>query len=361
MILSRSVSSLSLVRKMISSQSINAFFAASARGDNDATNAVRENVLAMLLTPAAEEFCLDAEHGERCVASRRETASADSERWSSLRRGWREALGFAEDAAPTVKKMAGRKYNYDFSVTGEDGSVMKVEFKSGAGLKDLSDLPQILSLSANFDMWCPQGENGVPLYAEHFYKMWLPIYMDADGGDEETRTALPELDKYMKLVHQSNYDRHPFFRRLYDREEFNKKEKAEIVDQSISSYLLLAASELDLEKISAKLQESQSNKRFVMWDSRAHVFHTRQLVEDDLRLEDIDEITKNSIVVRAVSGQKYKMLLRWKNHKGVLLPAWQISFGRCEAPAEEDLCAAFEGLGVADTLGAAKDVGKADK
>jgi hypothetical protein len=309
MILSRSVS---FVRKMISSQSIQAFYVSSVRGANDSNNAVRENVLAMLLTPAAEAHIIDPEHGER---------------WSALRRGWREALGLAEDAAaPAVKKMAGRKYNYDFSVVPEDGATMKVEFKSGAGLKDLSDLPQILSLSGNFDIWRPQGEEGVPLYAEHFYKNWLPIYMDADGGDEGLRDALPELDKYMKLVHQSNYDRHPFFRRLYDREEINKKEKSDIVDQSISSYLLLAAGELDLTKITAKLVESQSGKRFVMWDSRAHKFSTRQLVEDDLRLTELVEVTKNSIVVAAASGQRYKMLLRWKNHKGILLPAWQISF-----------------------------------
>jgi hypothetical protein len=231
--------------------------------------------------------------------------------------------------------MAGRKYNYDFAVTGEEGTVMKVEFKSGAGLKDLSDLPQILSLSGNFDMWMDGTE--VPLYAEHFYKNFLPIYIDADGGEE----VLPELDKYMKLVHQSNYDRHPFFRRLYDREEINKKEKAEIVDQSINSYLLLAAGELDLAKITAKLVESQSGKRFVMWDSRAHKFSTRQLVEEDLRLTELVEVTKNSIVVAAESGQRYKMLLRWKNHKGVLLPAWQISFGR---RAEDELSLALDAL-----------------
>jgi hypothetical protein len=315
----------SSLKKMISSQLIQAFYVSSVRGANDANNAIRENVLAILLTPAADEFCADEELGDK---------------WSSLRRGWRDALGLAE-AAPAVKKMAGRKYNYDFRVEKEDGSVMKVEFKSGAGLKDLSDLPQILSLSGNFDIWL-EGTK-VPLYAEHFYKSFLPIYIDADGGDESLRSALPPLDKYTKLVHQSNYDRHQFFRRLYDREEINKKEKAEIVDQSISSYLLLVAGELDLAKITAKLVESQSGKRFVMWDSRAHKFSTHQLVEEDLRLIELVEVTKNSIVVAAASGQRYKMLLRWKNHKGVLLPAWQISFGRRHADADA-LSAALDAL-----------------
>jgi hypothetical protein len=314
---------------MISSQSIQAFYVSSVRGANDANNNVRENVLAMLLTPAADEFCLCAEHGEQ---------------WSSLRRGWRDALcAPGASPVPAVKKMAGRKYNYDFRVEGEHGSVMKVEFKSGAGLKDLCDLPQILSLSGNFDMWL--SDTKVPLYAEHFYKNFLPIYMDADGGDESLRSALPPLDKYMKLVHQSKYDRNPFFRRLYDREEINKKEKAEIVDQSISSYLLLASGELDLAKISAKLAESQSGKRFVMWDSRAHKFSTHQINEEDLRLTEIMEITKNTIIVSAESGQRYKMLLRWKNHKGVLLPAWPISFARRDAAAD-NLSAALHGLAI---------------
>jgi hypothetical protein len=321
----------SLFAKMISSQSIQAFYVSSVRGANDANNAVRENVLAMLLTPAADDFCRSTTESQSGLAGDFVSRSSEfclcadnGERWSALRRGWRDALGLAEDASPTVKKMAGRKYNYDFSVASEEGVAMKVEFKSGAGLKDLSDLPQILSLSGNFDIW--RDGTDVPLYAEHFYKNFLPIYLEADGGDEELRSALPPLDKYMKLVHQSNYDRNPFFRRLYDREENNKKEKAEIVDQSISSYLLLAAGELDLAKLSAKLVESQSGKRFVMWDSRAHKFHHAKISEDDLRLTELVEVTKNSIIVRAASGQRYKMLLRWKNHKGVLLPAWQISF-----------------------------------
>ena len=292
--------------QMISVESIQAFFSAAGRAENDAKNAVRESVLEMILTPAAADFAVV------------------SEQWSTVRAGWRDALGLAEDQEVSVKKMAGRKHNYDFSVVPEGGVAMKVEFKCGAGVAGLADLPQILSLSGNFDLLREGAE--VPLYAEHFYKNFLPIYLEADGGDDELRSALPEKDKYMKLVHQSNYDRHPFFRRLYDRESVAKAEKSAIVDQSISSYLLLAAGELDLEKLSAKLAASQSGKRFVMWDSRAYCFSKHEISEEDLRLVELAEVTKNSIVVAAASGQRYKMLLRWKNHKGVLLPAWQISF-----------------------------------
>ena len=295
-------------KKMISVESIQAFFCAAGRAENDAKNAVRESVLEMILTPAAAAFAV---------------ASPLAEQWSAVRSGWRSALSLEEDQEVSIKKMAGRKHNYDFSVKSGE-TVMKVEFKCGAGVSGLSDLPQILSLSGNFDLMRSGTE--VPLYAEHFYKNFLPIYLEADGGDDELRASLPELDKYMKLVHQSNYDRHHFFRRLYDREEINKKEKSEIVDQSISSYLLLAAGELDLEKLSAKLAESQSGKRFVMWDSRAHCFSKHEISKEDLRLVELAEVTKNSIIVAAASGQRYKMLLRWKNHKGVLLPAWQISF-----------------------------------
>ena len=294
---------------MISVESIQAFFCAAGRAENDAKNAVRESVLEMILTPAAADFAV---------------ASPLAEQWSAVRSGWRSALSLEEDQEVIIKKMAGRKHNYDFSVKSGEAIAMKVEFKCGAGVSALADLPQILSLSGNFDLMRSGTE--VPLYAEHFYKNFLPIYLEADGGDDETRSSLPEKDKYMKLVHQSNYDRNPFFRRLYDHEEVNKAEKAAIVDQSISSYLLLAAGELDLDKLSAKLAASQSGKRFVMWDSRAHKFHHAEIGEDDLRLVEMVDITKNSIVVAAASGQRYKMLLRWKNHKGILLPAWQISF-----------------------------------
>jgi hypothetical protein len=36
----------------------------------------------------------------------------------------------------------------------------------------------------------------------------------------------------------------------------------------------------------------------------------------------------NTIVVVSKAGTKHNMLLRWKNHLGILYPAWQISLSR---------------------------------
>jgi hypothetical protein len=37
---------------------------------------------------------------------------------------------------------------------------------------------------------------------------------------------------------------------------------------------------------------------------------------------------ENTIVVVSRAGTKHHMLLRWKNHLGILYPAWQISLSR---------------------------------
>jgi hypothetical protein len=287
--------------------SIDAFFAGNSRAANDASNKTREQILATVLTPDAvtDAFFDDAEYGEK---------------WRTVAAGWLEALDWS--GGDKLKQMAGRQHNYDFLHVQAGGDSVKVEFKCSSGVAGLNSLPQFLSLAADFDMF----SGGLETYAAFYYDRFLDIYLDAARSDA-VLPAKPERAAYLKLVRGNNYDSHPFFRWLYDNEDHNKKEKSEIVDQSISSYLLLAAGELDLAKLSAKFADSQGGKKFVFWDMNAHTFTCESFEADDLRLSELVEVTKNSILVEAVSGRKYKMLLRWRNHKGVMLPAWQISLG----------------------------------
>ena len=49
---------------------------------------------------------------------------------------------------------------------------------------------------------------------------------------------------------------------------------------------------------------------------------------DELTVTKIEKITKNTLVLQTNSTSKINMLLRWKNHAGILFPAWQISITR---------------------------------
>ena len=280
---------------------IDSFFAGNSRAANDATNKLREQILASVLTPDAtvDSFFDDAEYGTK---------------WRQVAAGWSEAIGWLP--GDTLRPMAGRQHNYDFLHVKTGRESVKVEFKSGG--TGLDALPQFLSLAADFDMWTAEAE----MYAGFYYDRFLDIYLDAAKSTAEM-PAKPSREAYLKLVRGNNYDCHPFFRWLYDNEEHNKKEKSEIVDQSISSYLLLAAGELDLEKLSAKFADSQGGKVFVFANGGA--FSVDQFDKEDLRLTGLVEVTKNSIIVESAGGRKFKMLLRWRNHKGIMLPAWQIS------------------------------------
>lgn len=289
--------------------SIDTFFAGNSRATNDATNKVREEILATILAPGAatDDFYDDAEFGDK---------------WRIVCASWAEVLDWR--VGDDLKQMAGRQHNYDFLHVRCDGTQQKIELKCGSGSGEigLNHLPQFLSLSADFDMFAEGGE--ADTYAAFYYDRFLDIYLDA-CGDAEVFALKPDRATYLKLVRGNNYDSTPFFRWLYDNEDHNKKEKSAIVDQSISSYLLANAEYLDLAKLSAKFADSQGEKVFVFWDMDEHKFTSDGFNSEDLRLTGLVDVLRNSLIVEAVSGLKYKMLLRWRNHKGVMLPAWQIS------------------------------------
>jgi hypothetical protein len=63
-----------------------------------------------------------------------------------------------------------------------------------------------------------------------------------------------------------------------------------------------------------------------MWDCKRQVFHKEEIKLTSENLVYMGVINKNTIIVQSDLNY-FKLLLRWKNHKGVLFPAWQISTG----------------------------------
>ena len=221
-----------------------------------------------------------------------------------------------------VKLRGGRSANYDFEVTFLANSVavhtVNAEFKHNA--KSIDKLPQYFSPGAD-KQYLPR------LYADVFYDS-LDQICDIYPGLSAHK---PDRETYIHTVHNNSYDRHPFFRNLYDMEAAGTPDQARrkqtIVRNSIGVYLTEYADKLNLQLLSSDIQDRQLGKTFILWD--LNDFRVDALRPDELVITHVERIkNKNTIVAVSKAGTKHNMLLRWKNHLGILYPAWQISLTR---------------------------------
>lgn len=222
----------------------------------------------------------------------------------------------------SVRQYGGRGANYDFEITFTHQQklvkTVKAEFKHNVNRID--KLPEYFSPAAD-KPYIPQ------LYADAFYER-LDSICDIYPGLNEFK---PDRQTYIRLVHNDSYDRHPFFRKLYEfensgtREQYNKKR--EVVRDSIREYLNQNIHNIDLQKLSKDIEERQSGKIFILWDLKG--FRSDRIEQDEMKIEYVEGVkNENTLVVVSKAGTKHNMLLRWKNHLGILYPAWQISLTR---------------------------------
>ena len=290
---------------------ITLFTSSSIREENDKTNTLRERILEnIVIYPNA--FVDDPDYGSS---------------WKNISQkflSYLESLYSEKYTALSIKRRGGRKYNYDFDVTylndAKPVTTKKIEFKYGE--KKIDRIPQFYSPHVhNVDI------SGGPTYDSFFYDVWLDKYIAEDSGITEKK---PERDEYLKLVKQDNYDSHPFFRQLYDRdnEDANKVEKDGIVNDSIKEYLNVHASLINVSSLTKTFRETQLDKHYALWSDDQ--FHYDRISEAELTGLVFDSISKtgNTAILRAGNLCEYKLLLRWRNHKGVLTPAWQIAMRR---------------------------------
>lgn len=284
---------------------IDTFFTTSAKADNDATNKVREKVLSVLCN-VPQEFVLHPEFGQR---------------WCVVRDGFTEALRVLamQKGIPytstQIKIKGGRGANYDAVVTyiSEGKIERKIEFKYGS--KNICSLPQFLSLQAKFSLF--------PVtYDSFFWEKYLDRYLACDSGITE---AKPARDDYLKKV-TGTVPKTLFFAQLKEREAVAKNEKNDVVNASITDYLNTYGKNVDLEKFCEKVKKTQTDKTYLLWSDGK--FYLDEMTEADMSNMTFRGI-KNGNVLEVESGNTvYGMLLRWRNHKGILNPAWQISMAR---------------------------------
>lgn len=277
------------------------------RVENDKNNKIREDILEILHTPPIEFTCHEI-YGET---------------WKTMADKWGSTISKLCDSDYddiSVKKKAGRLHNYDFDVSflkeGQPVKVVKVEFKYNSD--SLDKIPQYFNASENkrFISTC---------YAEYFYDN----YIDKICGLDDSLLKPPK-DVYMNHIYSSDYSSAPFFEKLYEKDVRGTsfyKMKQSIVRESIKTYLELYGNGIDLQLLTSEIKRSQNNKVFILWNKEDFKIDTMR--DEESELESIVEIKNNNvIVVKSKSGATHNLLLRWKNHLGILFPAWQIKLER---------------------------------
>lgn len=275
--------------------------AGNGRETNDATNKAREEILVTLYHSTDDSL-------------------------APLRTAWTSFLPtlcpLPYDDLRTTRK-GGRGANHDFDLTflsqGTPIHAIKSEFKHNA--RTLDKLPQYFSPGAD-KPYFPRP------YADLFYDDFLDRICQVYPGVGDLK---PAKDIYLRLVYNDAYDRHPFFRALYDAETEGTrdqyKQKQRIVRESIRTYLETYAKDLDVARLSADIRERQSGKVFILWTLQEFVSDT--LRDDELEITHVERVKNgNTVVAVSRAGTRHNMLLRWKNHLGILYPAWQISLTR---------------------------------
>jgi len=293
----------------ISVADISNFFVTSSRDENDAANKTRERLLKVISNPPAE-FLNDPTYGNS---------------WLVVKNAWNEAIDkialenniMNYTNAVTITR-GGRGYNYDAEIMYYDGSnklgTLLVEFKYGD--EDINGLAQFLSLYAKDEMCLVK-------YDSFFYDNYLDKYLACDIGLTESK---PTKEAYLKNLYGTKYDKTPFIHQLKSRELIMQNEKNSAVNESITDYLNKFGKQLDINKFSEKVKATQTDKIYLLWNNGKFTL-------DKIRNEEMLNMTyqgiRNGNILEVKSGTTtYSLLLRWRNHKGIMTPAWQISLKR---------------------------------
>lgn len=228
-------------------------------------------------------------------------------------------IGITAYTSIKVETKGGRHNNYDLDVSYyENDTVIRtisLEFKFGK--RAITEQPQFLSLAVGFGLF-------QVLYDTYWYDKYLDLYLACDSGITE---AKPSREDFIKLV-KYNQSPHPFFTQLKAREPFFKVEKNAIVKQSIKEYLAEFAPTIDIAAFTQKLRATQKDKIFILLFN--DVFHIDGFSDDELSNITYQGVKNNNVIQlrAAAAGATYNLLLRWRNHNGILNPAWQISVKR---------------------------------
>jgi hypothetical protein len=288
------------------------FTNSNSKADNDSTNKLRELIITNIFC-VSEDYFADPIYGEY---------------WKHVRNGLRNALHplcSLPYKTIIIAHKGGMSFNYDFLITylnplNEPIHSVKVEFKNNNS--DVKNLIQFLELydkdcKATFDMFDYS-------YAEYYYDYFLDKYLEIDNVIGEV--LKPDRQTYLRYVSDIKY-KHPFFRQLYENKDKNKQQKTVLVDESRTQFLSTYAPDFKFNKITKKIQESQTNKVFLLWDK--NMFHVQTIDVEKIAILGIKPNSINKLYFDVeVENLIYdiRVRLNWGNNNGIANPRWKFSF-----------------------------------
>lgn len=291
-------------------------FMLSRKGNNDTNNKMRENIIGAIINKNIPE-----------------TFYKYSPRWKMMKSNVDDYLTElikqkAEDGSiPSIETAkcihrGGRSFHYDFTIVINTSFEFNVELKFNAA--NIKDTPQYVSpmkpsqyLSLSFE--------------DDFYDNFLQKIANASINP----LALPDREEYMKTVHgpspacveefQSKYYRGCKKSSQYSGNEDDIKfytNALKVSKESISQFI--EKTDLDIEKLSDYLFETQKDKVYMLY--KDNKFHIERVNLADYKISEYKKLPSKAMYLATTeTGNKMKILLRWKNGNGIAYPAFQIS------------------------------------
>jgi ribonuclease BN (tRNA processing enzyme) len=280
--------------------------------DNDSNNKIRENILKNM-NYLDDDYLKDINYGIQ---------------WSNLKEKFNNSMNII---CPNyfqykIKHKAGRTNNYDYEITFLDEQLeiikkVKLEFKYNAS--SIDETPQFVS-PMNPSQYLQSS------YEEYYYDNYLIPLFNKFGLE------IPEKINYLKTLHTNKPKCVEEAQLLYYQgckksSKYTGSEEAilfyktanQFARKSISTFIQL--NELNKEKLSEYLLESQKDKIYLLYKNNSFFIETASN-EDDLKIESyVKNPEKFRYEAITKSNKKNYILLRWKNGNGIAYPAFQIS------------------------------------
>jgi hypothetical protein len=269
--------------------------------NNDANNKLRESIIGAIINQQvpSDYYCY-------------------SRRWLSMKTQIHKFIRkiHNENQNGIIEKiqcihMGGRSANNDFKFIINDKHTYLVEFKFN--VSSVTDCPQFVSLGT------PSTYLDIP-FESWFYDNYLPLIAKFNDGSDEGVMKIPDKDTYLKYVGNNEADCMATFKHLYkNNSKFNAHCK--IIDKrSIKEFIQL--SNLNIEKLSQKLIESQKDKHYMCYKDGTFYY---DVVHSGLyTISNVVNKENMNIICRTISGHTLEVKLRFKNGCGLLFPAFQI-------------------------------------
>lgn len=279
----------------IKEEDINLYWMVNKKKDNDGKNRIREQIIYDILNNNINDDWYQ------------------NNKWNTIRTGLLRSLIETESDNYKIELKGGRNYNYDFIIKYNENEIRKIEFKYNCS--SIDKYPQFLSISSNNFI----EDEG---YASYFYDNYL------NKIGLLINISIPSKSDYLKYIHSNNYNTLSIFKEFKEQEKNSKfkEEKKRIVSESISKYLNTKI-KLNINEINKYFKEKEKNKYYLLYKNEK--FKIDYIKDEELEVVEMKEIKNNNTLILTTKSSSYiSMLLRWKNHLGVLYPAWQISLMR---------------------------------